>query len=147
MSDAATAAEKAPFAGRVFRTGIEVRLTDLDLNGHVNHGAYLAYAEAARVHQLEERGLGPKQLVRAGIAVVILRLEVDYRRELSFEDTVTATSEYEFSGQGKSFRNLSRVFKQDEVAAELKAVLGILDLQTRRLRPDPEGLMLGLATQ
>lgn len=147
MSDARSMTEGVSFTGRAFRTGIEVRLTDLDLNGHVNHGAYLAYAEAARVHHLEEHGLGPKQLVQAGVAVVILRLEIDYRQELSFEDVVTATSEYEFSGQGKSFRSLSRIFKQDEVAAELKAVLGVLDLGTRRLRSDPEGVLLNLVAK
>lgn len=128
-----------------FRIPTELRLTDVDLNGHVNHAAYLAYAEAARVRHLGALGVSAPRLVTEGLAVVVLRLEIDYIHELGMEDTVEATSRYIFDGDRTVFGNHGRVLSCGEPAAELHLKLGLLDLKQRRLRKSPAAVLTELA--
>jgi YbgC/YbaW family acyl-CoA thioester hydrolase len=130
----------------LFRVGTEVRLTDVDLNGHVNHAAYLAYAEAARIHHLGSTGVTPQRLVDNGLAVIVLRLEIDYRQEVALGETVSATSRYVFEPGRRSFHNQGQVLLGDQPAAELKVVLGLLDLATRKLRTEPVNQLRQLAS-
>ncbi|HWM35283.1 MAG TPA: acyl-CoA thioesterase [Pseudolysinimonas sp.] len=124
-----------------FRMDIGVRLLDLDPNGHVNHASYLSYAETARVRHLSAAGRSPARLAASGLAVVVLRLEIDYRRELVWDDPVSATSRFRFEGARSAFRNTGRVLAGDQVAAELEVVLGVLDLASRRLTKDSRAIL------
>lgn len=120
-----------------FTVATEVRFSDLDVNGHVNHAAYLAYAEAARIHHLASLGLSPTRLVEFDRAVVVLRLEIDYRGELALSDSLVATSRYEFEDGRRSFLNDGQVIGNGNVVAQLRLVLGLMDLSERRLIDEP----------
>jgi acyl-CoA thioester hydrolase len=68
-----------------FTTEIPVRYRDLDPEGHVNHAVYVSYLELARVRYLRE-------LLGAGIEdleAVVAHLEIDYRRPITIEESVT----------------------------------------------------------
>ena len=61
-----------------------VRFADLDMLGHVNNKAYATYYETARVAYMSSRGLSDG--LKVGMALV--RLEVDYRKEIRFPATL-----------------------------------------------------------
>jgi YbgC/YbaW family acyl-CoA thioester hydrolase len=115
----------------------EVQFSDLDVNGHVHHLAYLRYAEAARVNALAVLGVGPIRLATACRVVVVLAMDVSFARPLSFGDAVRATATYKF-GAGKSFTCAQRIYCADAgEAARIDVVLGLMDTQTGRLLDDP----------
>ncbi len=58
-----------------------VRFADLDMQGHVNNVAFTVYAESGRAAFLRELGLWVPQAERYS---VIVKLEVNYRRELMY---------------------------------------------------------------
>jgi YbgC/YbaW family acyl-CoA thioester hydrolase len=120
-----------------YERSCEVQFSDMDVNGQVHHLAYLRYAEAARVHALAERGVGPNRLAAAGRVVVVLSLQVSFARPLSFGEAVRATATYQF-GTGKSFTCAQRIYGTDAgEAARIDVILGLLDTQTGRLLHDP----------
>jgi len=68
-----------------FSTEIPVRYRDLDPEGHVNHAVYVSFLELTRVRYLRE-------VIDAGIDdlnAVVAHLEIDYRRPVTIEETVT----------------------------------------------------------
>jgi len=68
-----------------FSTEIPVRYRDLDPEGHVNHAVYVSYLELTRVRYIRE-------LLGAGIDdldAVVAHLEIDYRRPVTIEESVT----------------------------------------------------------
>jgi acyl-CoA thioester hydrolase len=120
-----------------YERACEVQFSDLDVNGHVHHLAYLRYAEAARVNALAALGVGPKRLANASRVVVVLAMNVSFASALSFGDAVRATATYQF-GAGKSFTCAQRIYGADAgEAARVDLVLGLLDTQTGRLLDDP----------
>lgn len=66
---------------------LHVRPNDLDSLGHVNNATALEYLEAGRWAWLEKNGL------RQGAAVIglTMRVEVDYRKEISPQEVVVWT--------------------------------------------------------
>lgn len=120
-----------------FETELDMRFSDMDMNGHANHVAYLTFAEMARSRHLASMGAPSDKLVEHGIAVVVLNLTVNYLHELHFRPTVMCTSAYQF-GTGKSFIGESSVVQDGVSVCEIRSVLGVLDLTQRRLRAEPE---------
>src|SRR4051794_41818907 len=64
---------------------IPIRWRDVDAYGHVNNAVYLNYLEEARDRWALET-LGPE------VDFVIVRIAIDYRRELSQDDEAVAVS-------------------------------------------------------
>lgn len=64
-----------------FWTDERVRFDDLDLLGHVNNKSFTTYAESGRVAFLSQTRLWVPHAAQQN---VIVRLEIDYRRELHF---------------------------------------------------------------
>jgi acyl-CoA thioester hydrolase len=131
-----------------FAIEIEVRNYELDTQGHVNSAVYLQYAEHARWRHLASLGITQSELGRKRIGPVFLELTIKYHCELRAGDTVTVTSELVFDEAGnRTFLVLQRLSKADgTVAAELRSVAGLLDLETRRLVPDPRQTIAELMT-
>jgi acyl-CoA thioester hydrolase len=69
-----------PGAYRYWVTEI-VRFADRDLLGHGNNKAYATYAESGRAAFLRHAGLWRPEATRQS---VVVRLEIDYRRELHY---------------------------------------------------------------
>ena len=85
---------------------MKVRDYECDMDHVVNHAVYLHYLEHARHELLRGRGLHFGELSRAGISLVVTRVEVDYRASLLSGDTFVVRSSLQRSGR------LRLVFRQ-----------------------------------
>jgi acyl-CoA thioester hydrolase len=120
-----------------FRTRIKVRTYELDSLGHLNHAVYHQYGEVSRLELFETAG--DANLREARLAPVLLESTIVYRRELRAGDVVDVTCDTSF-GEGKVFWMTSRILKLDgTLSAEIKCTLGLMDLDKRKLVPDPRG--------
>jgi acyl-CoA thioester hydrolase len=116
---------------------LKVRSYEVDRLGHVNHAVYHQYGELARVGGFEAAGLLWDKMTDSNMGPVMLHTSVDFRRELRVGDEFDVTCELGFGG-GKTFRLDTLITKLDgTVSAELRCVLGVMDLQARKLFPDP----------
>ncbi|MFL5344625.1 MAG: acyl-CoA thioesterase [Hyalangium sp.] len=66
---------------------LRVRPNDLDSLGHVNNATALEYLEAGRWAWMEQNSLRKS----ADVIAVTLRVEVDYRKEIAFQEVVVRT--------------------------------------------------------
>ncbi len=88
---------------------IRVRSYELDSFHHVNHAVFLNYFEAARFETLESVGFDPAELARREWGVHVVRVEVDYRREVRLGDRLTIRTRTE------ELRNTSMILEQEAV--------------------------------
>lgn len=120
-----------------FERELDVRWSDFDSLGHVNHAAYASYCEHARLKYLESvLGLTLEELATGeeGYSMVIANLEIDYRYPISVPDSVvvamgvtdlgrsTVVMEYELRAEG-------------EVAATVETTLVAVDPETGSSTP------------
>ena len=73
----------------------KVRDYECDLQGVVNNAVYQNYLEHARHELLIARGIDFAALTRAGIDLVVVRAELDYRRSLGSGDRFVVRSRVE----------------------------------------------------
>ena len=113
------------------RTTVAVRWSDEDGFGHVNNAAFLTYAEEARDRLLTSL-LGEESVWD----VVIVRIEVDYRAEVTHRDaSVDVEAEVVEVGRS-SVRTVERVVRPDgTLAAELRTVSVARDRGAGTSRP------------
>lgn len=120
-----------------FSLPVVVRGYELDTQGHLNQAIYLQYAEHARWSLLKAAGVHQDKLLATGVGPVTLENTIKYFRELRGGDEVTVSCEFTWSA-GKTFILHQEIRKIDgTVAAEIRAVGGILDLTERKLVTDP----------
>jgi acyl-CoA thioester hydrolase len=105
---------------------IEIRWSDLDPYGHVNHAVYLTYLEEVRDEWLSS------VVGEDALGYVVARVEIDYCRELTQrDDRVTARIRLDSLGTS-SVRTLEEiVVGAGETAAEARAVLVARDAEHR----------------
>ncbi|WP_028852395.1 acyl-CoA thioesterase [Thermocrispum municipale] len=124
-----------------FVTRIKVRHYELDTLGHVNHAVYHQYGEVARMEWFESIGGSELTLDGAKVAPVLLETRVRFRRELRAGDEIEVTCKPVF-GDGKTFRLESEIRKLDgTLSAEIECVLGLMDLERRKLVDKPVQVM------
>jgi acyl-CoA thioester hydrolase len=124
-----------------FSTRIEVRGYELDALGHVNHAVYHQYAEVARTKAFSAAGCAWDALMERRTGPVLLSTTVNFRRELRSGDEVDVTCAVKF-GTGKTFTLEQTITRADGVlSAEVYCVLGVMDLDARKLFPDPRAVL------
>jgi acyl-CoA thioester hydrolase len=116
------------------RIGEIVRFGDLDPQGHVNQAVFLTYFESGRVAMFRNPDLG---IGVPGATFVMVRMEVDYLRELHWPGTIeVGTGVAEFGRS--SFKVVQGIFRDGVCCAAGRATLACIDLQTRKAKPVPE---------
>lgn len=131
--------------GAPFQVRVGVRGYELDIQGHLNQAVYLQYAEHARWEHLRAAGITPDKLQASRSGPVVLETMIRYFSELRGGDEVDVTCAFEWRA-GKTFKLRQELRKADgTLAAEVTAVGGILDLDARRLVPDPGAHLRKLA--
>lgn len=120
---------------------VEIRWSDVDAYMHVNNAVYATYLEECR-DEWVERALGD-----AGDAwdLVLVRVAIDFRRELRLEDeevVVSCTLE-RIGNSSLTLREQVRT-RDGELAAEAEAVLVARDRDLGRSRPLTEAERLAL---
>jgi acyl-CoA thioester hydrolase len=124
-----------------FRIPLTVRSYELDALGHVNHAVYHQYAEVARMAGFTAADCDWDGLVARRTAPVLLSTTVHFRRELRGNDSLEVSCELTF-GTGKTFHLDSMITRVDgSLAAEIYCVVGVMDLDARRLFPDPRQVL------
>lgn len=128
-----------------FHCPIEVRFSDLDALGHVNHATMISLVEHARTRWWKAF-LGVRSFQEEGFLVA--RLEVDYRKPVALEDAIEVELRCTQVGT-TSFTLAFRVFRKPEntVMAEGHTVQVMLDFRTQRPRTLRPELVTWLNTQ
>lgn len=128
------------------RCPVEARSYELDAFGHLNHAVYLNYFEHARFQTLASHGILAEEIRGRGEGVHVVRVEVDYRRE------VRQGTELEVRTGVESFRKTSFTFRQiagdpddpDVIYAEARVVAVWIGPDGRPMRiPDEVRRALG----
>ncbi len=111
-----------------FETTHRLRFNDCDPAGHINNAVYAVMFEAGRTDLMLAAGL---RVVGSPVAVVIVRLEIDFRHEMNWPGDVLIQTAIARIGQ-KSIHTRQRIFSADTLAAEGQGVLAVIDRETRR---------------
>ncbi|HSM05434.1 MAG TPA: thioesterase family protein [Longimicrobiales bacterium] len=128
------------------RCPLEARSYELDAFGHLNHAVYLNYFEHARFQTLSAHGIHAEEIRRRGEGVHVVRVEVDYKKE------VRQGTRIEIRTALESFRKTSMTFRQlaadpestDTVYAEARVVAVWIGPDGRPMRiPDSVRAALG----
>jgi acyl-CoA thioester hydrolase len=107
---------------------IPIRWRDVDNYGHVNNAVYLTYLEEARDRWVRET-LGPD------VDFVIVRIAIDYRRELSQDDGAVTVSCRGVGYSTSSIRTVEQIVAEAGwVAAESESVIVAHEAEARSSR-------------
>jgi acyl-CoA thioester hydrolase len=71
---------------------LKVRDYECDMQGVVNNGVYQNYLEHARHEFLQSRGINFAEVTAAGINLVVIRAELDYKNSLVSNDLFVVRS-------------------------------------------------------
>jgi acyl-CoA thioester hydrolase len=129
-----------------FWASIEVRVYELDTQGHLNQAVYHQYAEHARWQLLAAAGLTADLLLGRRIALVMLESNIRFRRELRAAECVRISCQLEPTSSARTIRVPQAItLKDGTLVAELDSLCGLFDLDTRRLLDDPLDRLTALA--
>jgi acyl-CoA thioester hydrolase len=118
---------------RVHEHLLQLRWSDPDSYGHVNHARALSLLEDARLAIAAE---APGGVPGRQPEVILARLEVDYLRQLHYRvgERLCVRSWVTRMGT-KSFTMRQELLQDDEVAIRLDAVLVVFDIAADASRP------------
>ncbi len=113
---------------------IEVRFSELDPYGHLNHAVYATYFETARVIALREVDLDLVALAADGHQFVVTQLVLDYKRPAVAHDVVTVTTEVGEMKRASTIWNQHMV-RGEELLATATVRSAITDERGKPVRP------------
>ncbi len=105
-----------------------LRFNDTDRLGHVNNAVFAVMLEQGRSELAVEAGLPVES---SGQALVIVRLELDFLREMAWPGDVRVETEVARIGD-RSIRLRQRLVHGDQVCARAATVLVVLDRDAGR---------------
>ena len=111
-----------------FVTTHRLRFNDTDKLGHVNNAVFAVMLEQGRSEMMAQAGL---PLGGSEAAVVIVRLELDFLREMMWPGDVRIETEV-FRLGGRSFTLRQRLVHGDELCGQAQTVLVVLDRSSKR---------------
>lgn len=115
---------------------------DMDYNAHMGNTAYLDKVVDARVLMLAERGFPLEEFARLRIAVVIMKDEIEYRREIKWMEEFSI--DFALAGlapDGSRFRVRNQILRHDgELSATVTSTGGFMDRSTRKLIVPPDAV-------
>lgn len=125
-------------AHRPHRVAIEVRDHECDLQGIVNNAVYQHYLEHGRHRFLKEHGFDFATLTQAGVHLVVVRAEVDYKSPLTSGDTAVVESTLEVLSPVR-FAFLQAIYRGEGAGRALmvhaKVICAAMDISGKPIRP------------
>lgn len=115
----------------IHTTTHRLRFNDTDRLGHVNNAVFSVMLEQGRSELALEAGL---PIESDGAALVIVRLELEFLRELTWPGTVTVETEVARLGN-RSFTLQQRLVSDSALCARAVTVLVVMDRAARRALP------------
>lgn len=119
----------------IHTTAHRLRFNDTDRLGHVNNAVFAVMLEQGRSELALEAGL---PIESEGAALVIVRLELEFLREMAWPGTVLIETEVARLGN-RSFTLRQRLVSASELCARAVTVLVVMDRAARRALPLDEG--------
>lgn len=114
-----------------FVTTHRLRFNDTDALGHVNNAVFAVMLEQGRSELAAEVGL---PIGSRGRSLVIVRLELDFLREMTWPGEVRIETEVARLGE-RSIHLRQRLHSGDELCARATTVLVVMDHASRRAVP------------
>lgn len=112
----------------------KLRYGDTDRQGHINNAVFSTLLETGRVEVLHDPA---HSLTPPGSGFVIVRLALDFRRELHWPGTVSIGTRVAAIGRS-SVTFEQAIFQDERCAATAETVVVLMDEATRRSRPLPQ---------
>ena len=116
---------------------------DMDYNSHMGNTAYLNKVVDARVLILAEKGFPVEEFMRLRLGIVVMKDEVEYRREVRWMEEITIS--FTLAGlapDGSRFRVKNEIIRADgELCARVTTTGGFMDLDTRKLVAPPAAVL------
>lgn len=113
-------------------SSIQIRYGETDQMGVVHHSNYLRYLEVARLEWLQELGVSYARMEREGVAMPVIKANVEYKVPACFEDFITVDVQLVEIPKAR----ISFVYEiknhRDELVATAQTDLAFLDAKTRR---------------
>lgn len=118
---------------------IQVRSTEIDVNGHVNNAKYLEYFEWGREDFYERMGLHYDRLFAENIITVTVNININYRKEAYQNDMLTIVSRSGVIGN-TSFTITQDLIRESDQAliADAHVTLVTVQADTRKKTPVPD---------
>lgn len=116
---------------------------DMDWNAHMANTAYLDKSVDARVLMLAEKGFPLEEFIRLRLGVVIMKDEIEYKREVKWMDEITITLNVAgLAPDGSRFKIENEILRSDgELCATVTSTGGFMNLDTRKLVAPPESIL------
>ena len=111
-----------------FVTTHRLRFNDTDRLGHVNNSVFSVMLEQGRSEMGVEAGM---PMGEGGEMLVIVRLELDFLREMTWPGEVRIETEVLRLG-GRSFTVQQRLLQDGEICGKAQTVLVIMDRAAKR---------------
>lgn len=119
-------------------TTIAIEPNHIDELGHVNNTFYVAYLEQARGDWYERAGISFSQMNERGIGTVLVRLDIQFKKELLLEDRpVVHTIPHRLGNKSFVFRQVM-YNQRKEVVAEAAVTNVMFDVKQRKSIPVAE---------
>jgi acyl-CoA thioester hydrolase len=111
----------------------------MDWNSHMANTAYLNKVVDARVLALAEKGFPLEEFIRLRLGVVIMKDELEYKREVKWMEEVDISfSLVGLAPDGSRFKVQNEVRRiNGDLAARITSTGGFMDLDARKLVAPP----------
>ena len=117
------------------QTHIKVRGYHLDVYQHVNNARYLEFLEEARWDGLENSA-GFQWMSAHHIAIVVVNININYRRPAVLGDVLTVTSKVEqLNGKSGVLSQVVTLNPEGQVVADALITFVCIDLKTQKALP------------
>jgi acyl-CoA thioester hydrolase len=117
----------------------EIRVDEIDVNGHLHHPNYLEHCSHTRYCQLVEMGWTLDRMAAHGIGAATLSEQIRYRLEVRLGDLITVTYQViGYSADGTRWCTRNQVMRPDGAIAAIVTMTGAwFDLRPRRIEAPP----------
>ena len=122
---------------------IEIRFSDVDSQGHVNHLSILEWIAHCRVKLIDER---VERSAVEDIDHVLVSLEAEFLEEIFYPGNIEVRGQILEVG-GKSVTTSCFVYQGDEILANAKCVNVFHDTTTKKTIPIPDELRAALEVE
>ncbi len=116
---------------------------DMDWNSHMANTAYLNKVVDARVLMLAQKGFPLEEFMRLRLGVVVMKDELEYRREVKWMDEIGIT--FAIAGlapDGSRFKVVNEILNAaGALCARVTCTGGFMDLDARKLVAPPPNVL------
>ncbi len=117
-----------------YSSTIDVRFSELDPYGHVNHAVYITYFEVARTEALASCQLPIDQIAERGHQLVVTGIEVRFRKAATAGDRLTVETSISELRRASGIWS-QRILRGDEVMVTANVTIGITDTTGKPCKP------------